>query len=239
MAYVHASQTHINTALPTKVGRGRVWGMLILLIVAAMVAFGIYAYLNRPTTYVCPSPRRCGTAPPIKVKADPLPPPEAFTSAAYGFTVVYPRYATPTDTSRSAIAWSGSYNEGPVTWQFAGQSANNNSPQQIVNGIQRSKYPNAQFVYSIPNADIGYTLGYGAVYDLFVNSLFGQSEHQRVVIIAAIKRGVAVTFYGSGPFVKTSLNADGHPNPAETPMVHEDLFREAIEGVTWKGDPPL
>jgi hypothetical protein len=77
------------------------------------------------------------------------------------------------------------------------------------------------------------------VYDLFVNPGTGQSLHQRLVMETAIQNGVALTFYGTGPFVQTSLQHDGHPNPAETPMVHEDLLRQSIESVTWSGEPPL
>jgi hypothetical protein len=168
-----------------------------------------------------------------------LPASSSYTSPAFGFTLDYPDDAPPSQTSDSGVAWSGTYNEGPATWQFVGANANDRAPQQVVNDVQQNNFPSAQVVYEIPGADLGYTPGYGAVYDLFVNPATGQSDHQHLVVIAAIKNGVAVVFAGAGPFVQTSRSQDGHPNPAETPMVHESLLRQAIESVTWKGDPPL
>jgi hypothetical protein len=236
--YAPASQAHVAATLPYKTGSARVWVVIALAAIVAMGALAVVAYLNRPQPFHC-SPPQCGTAPPLKHASTPLAPSDSYTSSTYGFTLDYPHDEQPTQTTDGSVSWSGTYNEGPATWQFTGDDPNGRSPEQIVNDVQQSTFPDATFVYAIPGADIGYAPGYGAVYDLFVNSAFGQSEHQRLVIIAAIKNGTAVIFYGTGPFTQTSLKQDGHPNPAETPLVHEALFRQAIESVTWKGQPPL
>jgi hypothetical protein len=236
--YAPATQAHVSAALPHKTGHAPIWILIVLAAIVAMAAFAGIAYLNRPQPFSC-APPQCGTAPPPKQAPNPLPVSSSYTSPTFGFTLNFPNNVSPSQTSDSSVSWSGTYNEGPATWQFTGDTANNRSPQQVVNDVQQSTFPDATFVYEIPGADIGYTPGYGAVYDLFVNSAFGQSEHQRLIIIAAIKNGTAVIFYGTGPFIQTSLKQDGHPNPAETPLVHEDFFRQAVESVTWKGEPPL
>jgi hypothetical protein len=237
--YPHATHAQISATLPQKTGRSGIWLLVIGGAVLAMAVLGIIAYAIRPQPFHCTNAVQCGTAPPLKSAPNPLPPTASYTSSTYGFSVEYPSDFAPIQTTSDAVSWGATYNGSPATWTFVGESAKGRTPQQVVNDLQQSRYPNATFVYAIPGANLGYTPGYGAVYNLFVDNAAGQSAHQRLIILSAIRGDVAVSFYGTGPFVQTSQSADGHPNPSDTPIVHETLFRQSIEGVTWSGEPQL
>ena len=49
--------------------------------------------------------------------------------------------------------------------------------------------------YPLPDALVGYTPGYGAVYDAQVNSSGGRQVDYRLVVMAAIRNGVAVVVW--------------------------------------------
>jgi hypothetical protein len=108
-----------------------------------------------------------------------------------------------------------------------------------VEDAQSNNFGDATYAYTIPGAQIGYTPGYGNVYDLSVAPNGGASVHERLIIIAAVKGNVAVVFVGMGPFQKTDPQTDDHPNPAETPLVSLGDVEENLESVTWPGDSPL
>jgi hypothetical protein len=45
---------------------------------------------------------------------------------------------------------------------------------------------------SVPDAEAGYTPGYGGVYDATVTPANRQSAHTRVIIVVAVKKGLAI-----------------------------------------------
>jgi hypothetical protein len=203
------------------------------LVLAGMVGLGIAAYLLRP------QPSHCTGANCIKrPQASVLPAPATYHSSIYGYSVDYfPKWAPDTQND-SSISWSGSYSDGAsYQYSFTAERANRRGAQEIVQSIQQSKFGGATLVYPLPDADLGFTPGYGAVYDLFASG--DQASHQRVMIIVAVQGDVAVEFVGLGPARQASPNQDGHPNPAGVDFVHDPQYLETTETVTWPGEPPL
>jgi len=220
--------------VPSKMGQSRPWIIAAAVGLGGMLLLGLIAYLLRPQPVHC-LPLRCGEGPPRA--AAPLAPPASYTSARYGYSLEYPATQAPSRNDAGSIGWSTSYNQGPGQMNISGMPTNGRSAEQIVQDIQSSKYPTAQLVYQIRLANLGYDYGSGAVYDIF--NANGQSTHSRVMIVAAFKNGVTVEMDASAPFVQTSSSVDGHPNPAEMPIVHEGFFIQATQSLIWRGDPPL
>ena len=202
-----------------------------------MVLFQIFSRLSQPSAISC-TPPQCVVPPPQQT---PLSPPRRDTSSQYGVSLEYSTAnITPSQTTASSISWDAQLNDGSeVSWTALGGKANGRSASQIVNDVQSSNFPDAQEAYSIPDASVGYTLGQGKVYDITIAPANGQAEHDRLVVMAAVKGGLAVIIAGYGPYEQSSPNSSGHPNPAETPLVHLGDFEETSMSVTWPGEPPL
>jgi hypothetical protein len=207
-------------------------GLFILITI-----FQIYSRLQQPVPVSC-SPPACVVPPP---KQTPLSPPHTYTSSKYGFSLQYStQNITPTQTTSNSISWDAQLNDGSeVSWTVLGGSAAGKSASQIVDDVQSKNFPDAQPVYSIPDAAVGYTLGAGRVYDVTLSPANGQAVRDRLVVMAAIKKGIAVVIAGYGPYVKSSPSSSGHPDPAETPLVHLGDFEETSMSVIWPGDRPL
>jgi hypothetical protein len=63
-------------------------------------------------------------------------------------------------------------------YTFTGDAATGRSPQQLVEQLQRSRYPDGTLVYTIPQAQMGYQLGYGNIYDVTLRTSTGASAHE-------------------------------------------------------------
>jgi hypothetical protein len=123
-----------------------------------------------------------------------------------------------------------------LSWSLTGMPAGGRSAQQIVASTQSAEFPDAQQAYIVPDASLGYTVGYGTVYDVSISPGNGQSVHDRLLIIAAIRRGLAVVLVGLGPYQTSSPSSGGQPNPADTPLVQLGDFEENANSVTWPGE---
>ena len=207
-------------------------GLLILSLV-----FSLLSKLLQPGPVTC-APPSCRVPPP---QQGPLSPPSRYTSSQYGYSLDYSTSRiTPSRQDASSIAWDATLSDGSeVAWSFTGTAANRRSAEEIVRSAQGSNFPDAQMAYTIPGAAVGYTPCYGAVYDVSVSPGDGQAVHDRLILIAAIHGGVAVVLLGLGPYQQTTPDNDGHPNPADTPLVHLGDFSESLESVTWPGEPSL
>lgn len=202
-----------------------------------MLIFQIYSRLSQPSAISCVPPQ-CVVPPP---QQQPLSPPQRYTSSKYGFSLEYSTaHITPSQVTGSSISWDAQLSDGSeVSWTALGGKANGKSPSQIVDDVQSSNFPDAQEAYTIPGASVGYTSGSGKVYDVDIAPANGQAEHARLIVMASIKKGLAVVIAGYGPYEQSSPDSSGHPNPAETPLVHLGDFEESTMSVTWPGEPPL
>jgi hypothetical protein len=212
----------------------RLWLIAGAAVVAVAVALGIAAYALRPQPSPCTGPQ-C-THPPT---SKPLAAEGTYTSGALGFSVDFSKDFAPTSTSDSSVDWSGQLSDGtPFDYSFTGDNANGRSAEQVVQDVLQSKFPEAKAAYpaaGVPGAELGYTPGYGQVYDVFVNS--GQSTHERVIIIAAVQGNVAVTMVGEGPWRQWTESLDDHPNPADVSFVHLGEYQVSVDSVRWRGEP--
>lgn len=234
--YQLATGSQMRDAHPHPVGRLLRWLLSIVVLIIAMGGFGVISALQSPGTVTC-APPACPIPPP---RVHTLTAAQRYTSSTYGYSVEYSTARiTPASTNASSIAWDAQLEDGSeIAWSFHGINAQGHGAQQIVGDVQSSNFADANRAFAIPGAEIGYTSGYGNVYDLQVSPGTGQSVHDRLIIMAAVKRGVAVIFVGVGPYKQTNQK-DGHPNPADTPLVALGDVEQSLESVAWKGDPPL
>jgi hypothetical protein len=206
-------------------------GLLIL-----MLLFSFLSKLFQTGPVSCVPPQ-CRIPPP---QQGPLPAPDHYTSSRYGFSLDYSPTFPPSDQTAASIGWDGTLGDGSeVSWSFTGGPANGKSAQQIVDDVQAANFPDAQQVYTIPGASLGYLLGYGNVYDVSVAPANGQAVQDRLVVLASIRQELVVVLVGLGPYEQSSPSSDTHPNPAATPLVHLGEFEESVNSVIWPGEPPL
>lgn len=205
--------------------------LLVLVLVLSSIS-----KLSQTSPVNC-TPPQCHVPPPQQGGLQVL---DRYTSTRYGFSLDYSPAIPPTQQGASSIAWDGTLSDGSeVAWSLTGGPASGKSPQQIVNDVQTSSFPDAQQAYTIPGASLGYMPGFGNVYDLSVAPANGQAVDERLVVMAASRGGLVVVVVGEGPYEQSSPNVDSHPNPANTPLVRLGEFEESVNSVTWPGEPPL
>ena len=244
-AYAYAP-TYYQAAAPPQRPRSRSGAGLWILIGGAalvvVIAFGVIAALAAPKPVNSNCPPNCRPGPPPSVK--PLPAQETYSNSQYGWTMDVDRstraYRYDANPKQQADGLVFTMNV-PSNTKFAGvypasilSEKTSKSAQQLVQEIQKAKYPSATLVYSIPWAEIGYTPGYGAVYDVQASSGSGQSQRRRLVVEVAVKKGLAIEFVCLGDYTP-STHDDGHPNPSDTKL--GSSFDSNLDGVRWPGDP--
>ena len=221
-------------AAPPHKRHAAIWALMVAVVVIAAAALGGVAYALRPQPVSCTT-ASCQAPPP---KVDPLPAAAAYTSRRFGFTLEYPADESPSKQTDTGVDWvSQDGSEGMVV---KGLDANGLSAQQIVQNEQQADFSGATAAYpaaGIPGANLGYTPGYGQVYDLYIHG--GSAEHARILIMAAVRNGLGVVLVAAAPFQQTNESNDGHPNPAEMDLVHFAFFRLATASVTWPGEAAL
>ncbi len=224
--YPTVTPEHMSEQYPRKVNT-RFWlwvsgGVSVLLIAVGIIA-GIRGI---PPGQPCPSP--C-PEPPL------LSPPfqaEHIYRGALGWSLAYRGRDFPVVREGNAIGWRADLDQAQWPYTFVGQPAAGRNARQIVEQTRRERFPDAGGGYEIVKAELGYRRGYGYVYD---NSRAGgTAERTRVIIIAAVKNGVAVVMFAEGPYAET---LKGHPNPSHTELIIN--FDEVVNTVSWRGDKPL
>lgn len=208
-----------------------VWAIVAMFSFAAVMAAALIGWIVGQGLGSCTDPS-C-VSPPL---SPPLAEAQPYTSATFGYSLNAanrcPEVMAETSRSDGAIDWTASFKgEWPV--EVRGQPAAGQSAQQIVDAIQVAKYSDAQFAYSIPMAEIGYALGYGAVYDVRIGAGNADPIHARAVVIAAVKGDLAIVLDSLGPW---DNEQKGHPNPAQTKIVI--CFSPIVNSVAWPGEPP-
>lgn len=205
-------------------------GMLVI-----VGGFLLIGHLATPSKKTPKCPPTC-PRPPVGNPVNALP---RYTAPDGSFSFGYPRpskvFGTVKQQPNGVFVPVNVGDGGAVLMQ--GMRAGGQSAEQVVTGFVRSKFPDAREAYVMPNAQVGYSLGYGVVEDVYLQSSTGSYEHDRVVVLAAVKHDVAVLIAGIGPFHEFAINGltDGHPSGAGVlvALVMDPL----INSVKWKGDP--
>ena len=182
--------------------------------------------------FVCPPD--CGV-PPI---SKPVATNPTFTSSDGEFTVSYPGEGTayeatfePNGVVLDLLAGDGG------TLRLFGQPANGQTPRQIADDLLRDHYPDATFSYEIPNAFVGYQLGYGEVADDYPADAIGDDGRNRVLIMVAVKNDYALIAAAAGPYREfTPEFGSGHPSGANFFLALD--MGKYVNSFRWRGDPP-
>jgi hypothetical protein len=213
--------------------------VLSILVVALVVAAGAFVLISNlltpgPNTTPTCNPT-CGGPPPV---GKPVAAKPRFTAKDGAWSVEYPAH-DPVFTAfkKSDEQLYAELGHGAAIIAVNGGDAGGKTPQQVVQSWLSSKFPDARPAYEIAHAEVGYTPGYGAIYDVYPQTTSGASAHYRLVLLAAVKNNTFVLVVGFGayhPFQRGDpLN---HPSGASTGVA---IFMDGIiNSVEWKGDPP-
>ncbi|MBJ7340897.1 zinc ribbon domain-containing protein [Mycolicibacterium sp.] len=210
--------------------------LLIVTTSAAVVAaasVAVSTWLTPPKALVV-CPPDCGQ-PPI---SHPVATNPRFISSDGEFSVSYPGPQTAYDATfePSGVVLDLLAGDGG-TLRLFGQPADGQSPKQIANDLLKEHYPDATFDYEIPNAFVGYQLGYGEVADDYPTGAIGDDGRNRVLIMVAVKNDYALVAAAAGPFREFSPDfGSGHPSGANFFLALD--MAKYVNSFSWRGDPP-
>jgi len=199
-------------------------GMMILALVDTQVT-------DVPTRYVCPPD--CGRPPTgLPVATNPR-----FTAPGGEFSVSYPTpgaaYTVTTEPNGVTARWTAG--DGGTLRLFS-QPAQGRNSQQIAEELLQNGFPDAQIAYQLPNATVGFHVGYGAVAD-FQPLAASNTDRLRIIIVVAVKNDLALVAAADGPLrVFTPSFGPGPPSPANL-QIAQDMGKY-VNSFTWRGDPP-
>jgi hypothetical protein len=210
--------------------------LVVVAVVAALVAAGSVAlsmWLTPPKALVV-CPPDCG-APPI---SKPIATNPRFTPSGGEFSVSYPGEQTAYEATFEPNGVDLELHAGDGgTLRLFGQPANGQTPRQIADELLEAHYPDATFDYEIPNAFVGYELGYGEVADDYPADAIGDDGRNRVLIMVAVKNDFALIAAAAGPFREFSPEfGSGHPSGANFFLALD--MAKYVNSFTWRGDPP-
>jgi hypothetical protein len=207
-------------------------GRLVIGLATAMLVLGIWDKLVvDAAVYNCPPD--CGR-PPNAVPVANLP---RFVAADGAFSVAYPPPGTPYEvvTGRDGVTARYTAGDGGLLRLFR-EPAQGRAARRIVTDILGKQFPYATVAYELPNAMVGYQLGYGVVADFPKPGLSARFD-MRAVVMAAVKNDLALVAIGEGPFRRFSADfGPGPPSAANVEVAME--MAKFVESFAWKGDPP-
>jgi hypothetical protein len=263
--YPVATPHQLAAAVPHKTAKRTPWLLLSAIAVAALIIGGVLAVLLAPKLIPpcglrCPPPgpppRPGSQMPGDMVQSAPaglvrspspasgplVPAGHMYTSSKYGYSLEYDPRFPPTKKYDTGALWSCTLcsTGAPYEWAVIAGPASGRSAQQIVRDLElqeRRMGRDTGWVYDVQGAEVGYTLGYGSIYDQTFAPATGPTVPMRLVIVVAVKNGLAISGVALAPFVADADHVWGHPNPAQTwVVIHLD---PVINSVVWPGDRPL
>jgi hypothetical protein len=121
-----------------------------------------------------------------------------------------------------------------------GQLDGGDTPQQIVDNEVGQIAPNAQVLYLLPGAYVGYRSGYGEAVETQVSSADGSSITYELIVMAAVHDGFGITVAASGGLLSQvtpdSAWWDGHPSPAAISVAY--IANDTVDSITFPAGPP-
>ncbi len=213
-------------------GRGRKYFItlglwVVLLVLALLVLNFVDTRVAKAPVYACPPD--CGRPPTaLPVSSNP-----SFSAPDGAFSVSYPApgvaYDITTEDNGVTARWK--LGDGG-TLRLFGEPADGRDATAVVNQVLADAFPDSIVAYELPNATLGYHNGYGVVAD------FPQSagEPLRIIVIAAVKNGLALVAAAQGPFRQfTPEFGPGPPSPANVQIAQE--MGKYVDSFSWRGDP--
>jgi len=206
-------------------------GACAAVVVAASVGLALWLTPPKPN-YVCPPD--CGH-PPI---AKPVATNPRFTPNSGEFSVSYPGPGTAYNATLepNGVVLDLLVGDGG-TLRLFGEPAAGRTPRQVAEDVLKDAYPDATTDYEIPNALVGYQLGYGEVADFFPADSIADDARLRILVMAAVKNDYALIAAAAGPFHEFSPDfGSGHPSGANFFLAMD--MGKYVNSFTWRGDPP-
>ena len=200
---------------------GLVTAMLVLTLIDKRVA-------DVPV-YVCPPD--CGGPPTaLPVSTNPR-----YVSPDGAFEVSYPApgaaYTVSTDDTGVTARWTAG---AGGTLRLFGVPSAGRYARKVVADVMARDFPDAVVDYELPNATVGYQTGYGVVADFLAAK---RADPVRVIVIAAVKNGLALVAVADGPFMQFGPGSGpGMPSPANL-QIAQDMGKY-VDSFSWRGDPP-
>lgn len=207
-------------------------GLLAVGLITAMVVLGIWDKLVADAAvYNCPPD--CGR-PPNAVPVANLP---RFTSSDGAFSVAYPPPGAPYEVSTDRDGVTARYTAGDGgSLRLFSEPARGRVARRIVTEIIEKQFPGATVAYELPNAMVGYQLGYGVIINFQKPGLSARFD-LRGIVMAAVKNDLALIAFAEGPFRRFSRDfGPGPPSSANLEVAME--MAKYVESFAWKGDPP-
>lgn len=201
------------------------------LVMATSIA--VSAWLTPPKpNYVCPPD--CGRPPVSKpVATNPR-----FTPDTGEFSVSYPGDGTAysAEFQPNGVVLTLNAGDGGVLRLF-GEPAEGRTAREITQQLIKDHYRGATTAYEVPNALVGYQLGYGEVADIFPTASVADDSRNRVLVMVAVKNDYALVAAGAGPFHEFSPDfGSGHPSGANFLLALD--MGKYVNSFEWRGDPP-
>ena len=206
-----------------------VLGLLALGLGTGYTVIGVWDHMvHDASIYSCPPD--CGR-PPNAVPVANLP-----RFEAPGFSVSLPpsgdRFAVTTgDNGVTARLLNG---DG--TMRLFSQPADGRVARQVVEQFMAQQYGGATLAYELPNAMVGYQLGYGVVAN-FRPPEVSVKYDMRVIVIAGVKNDLALIAVAEGPFRRFTPDFGPGPPSAANLEIAMDMGTY-VESFRWNGDPP-
>jgi hypothetical protein len=210
--------------------RSRLWVTSAAVLIAGVGALALAAFVLRPAS---PCTHNCYVAPPT---SPPLTYLTTYHSSQYGFSLAYDgNCCQPYRATAGYIAWNLRGSRGYFQPVFVGVQANGHSADQLVSEELAAHFPGFSFQYQIPNAELGYVAGAGAVYSGQFGPIQGQYQSARVAIVAAVRNGVGIVMACEGSQV--SYMGANHPDPSS--LAGDGWCDQVLNTITWSGEKPL
>jgi hypothetical protein len=211
--------------------------LLLVVLVGLSVIVGVLVttsvLITEPMVrYTCPPD--CGRPP----TGEPVQASPRFTAPDGTFSVSYPSPGSAYKITMEDDGVSAEFTAGDGgTMELFGTPAAGRSAEQVVDDLVREKQPDATVAYVLPNATVGFQLGYGVVLDVYPNSADGGGARTRIVVVGAVKNDLTLIAAAIGPYREFGPGfGPGLPSGANLQLA-QDLGRY-VNSFLWKGDPP-
>ena len=203
----------------------------LVVVVGSMTAASLLTAAP-PVRYACPPD--CGRPPTgITVQANPR-----YSPADGSFSVAYPAPGSAYEITKEDDGVSAKFTGGDGgAMELFSVPAAGRSAEQVVDDLLRQKQPDATVAYVLPNATVGYHLGYGAVLDVYPQGTNGVARRNRIVVMAAVKNDLALIGAAIGPY-RPFRPGDGPNLPSGANLELAMDLGKYINSFQWKGDPP-
>jgi hypothetical protein len=201
----------------------------VVVAVAAAVTASVLATPVVPR-YVCPPD--CGRPPIGKpVQSNPR-----VTANNGEFSVQYPGAGTAYEATLNPDRVVLKFVAGDTgTMELFGLPAGGHTPKQIAQDLISESYPDATTGYEVPNALVGYQLGYGVVEDDYPQDSSGTYTRLRLVVMVAVKYDYALVAAAIGPYHAFSPDfGSGHPSGVNLQLALD--MGKYVNSFTWRGD---